>query len=745
MIEAAKEYAALMQNLRTLRRGQIAASLTRGDGVLARITEVGPHETHLEADIIVISKRRKGERRCIHLTDQFNRLPGAQKRDPGATGALGREQDKAHSSGAHLVVDQQQFSKTLKLQPKQLDSILQKELQKKNSTPKQHVNEDIQGPMRDLFNQKAKGSKSPQSSGSPQKEAHHKTLHGLANEVLHDVLSDGEADLRPASLRQFRHLKMFCRRQISDEEAKVARVERVVFQTQTESLLDQRAEFFFAEKLERLRGARAGQTQRQRSPPRLDEAEDMGQEVSIIIRPSIIRAVYHSAGDGTTLFSVKEAAEERDLINNSRRKKSTFSPVVRRPIILRNACHSLERHQIFETYDFELLSRPIYLLDRVTDGYETEQDWEFAAPVEAVPAIEQEDDDGRHPADIEAFSEAGEPAPHSNVTAISDIPVDQWAEELDDFPSPRLNNALAEDKFGEGNHVPAKGSSRRGGPAMKRTLTTVPEAGPGDSFEFTLNQRSSGGRRGTLRPATNLAHLRQIDDDFTRELSDGERELREHKKNAETLKRNLQRRAVKAALARRKVNFAKVDEELAGLPEGEDRLRKLKMIGKVPGQRGELKRKTSARRAAGGNKGSQGAGSTEGPGKKSASTAARDAEPMVLKEWNKSKKAIEDNQLQVISNFVHFNAQDIDLRDEEGYTLLALAVHYGRVEMVETLLKNGASPNIATEEEFGKNSPLHLAVNFKFKKICDLLIDAGAEESAQNNAGLVPWEGVVQM
>ena len=116
---------------------------------------------------------------------------------------------------------------------------------------------------------------------------------------------------------------------------------------------------------------------------------------------------------------------------------------------------------------------------------------------------------------------------------------------------------------------------------------------------------------------------------------------------------------------------------------------------------------------------------------------------MMLKEWNKSKKAVEDNQLQVIGNFVQFNVQHIDKQDEEGYTLLALAVHYGRVEMVETLLKNGASPNIATKEEFGKNSPLHLAVNFKFKKICDLLIDAGADESAQNASGLIPWEGVV--
>lgn len=66
--------------------------------------------------------------------------------------------------------------------------------------------------MRDLFNQKAKGAKSPQSSGSPQKEPNHKNLHGLQNEVLHDVLSDGEVDLRPSSLKHFHHLKMFCKR-----------------------------------------------------------------------------------------------------------------------------------------------------------------------------------------------------------------------------------------------------------------------------------------------------------------------------------------------------------------------------------------------------------------------------------------------------------------------------------------------------------------------------------------------------
>jgi len=57
----------------------------------------------------------------------------------------------------------------------------------------------------------------------------------------------------------------------------------------------------------------------------------------------------------------------------------------------------------------------------------------------------------------------------------------------------------------------------------------------------------------------------------------------------------------------------------------------------------------------------------------------------------------------------------INMQDKEGYTLLALAVHYGRTSMVESLLKNGADPNKATF--VSKNTPLHMAVNMKFKKI----------------------------
>jgi len=82
-------------------------------------------------------------------------------------------------------------------------------------------------------------------------------------------------------------------------------------------------------------------------------------------------------------------------------------------------------------------------------------------------------------------------------------------------------------------------------------------------------------------------------------------------------------------------------------------------------------------------------------GKEAASTMSRKQGELVQEDINKLKKAIENNHPQVIQEFVKLNTHNIDIADEDdGYTLLALAVHYGRVEMVEILLKNGADPNI---------------------------------------------------
>ena len=91
-------------------------------------------------------------------------------------------------------------------------------------------------------------------------------------------------------------------------------------------------------------------------------------------------------------------------------------------------------------------------------------------------------------------------------------------------------------------------------------------------------------------------------------------------------------------------------------------------------------------------------------------------------------------------NFIEFHSELIECEDQRGYTLLSLATHYGRVKMVKILLENGATPNTYNKRKEGKNTPLHLAVRFKFKKIVDLLLNAGADEKALNANEKEPWE-----
>jgi ankyrin repeat protein len=47
--------------------------------------------------------------------------------------------------------------------------------------------------------------------------------------------------------------------------------------------------------------------------------------------------------------------------------------------------------------------------------------------------------------------------------------------------------------------------------------------------------------------------------------------------------------------------------------------------------------------------------------------------------------------------------------------LLCRAVHYGRSDIVELLLKAGADPNKPVRDS--EDTPLHIAVNFNFKKV----------------------------
>ncbi len=106
-------------------------------------------------------------------------------------------------------------------------------------------------------------------------------------------------------------------------------------------------------------------------------------------------------------------------------------------------------------------------------------------------------------------------------------------------------------------------------------------------------------------------------------------------------------------------------------------------------------------------------------------------------EMLRYRQAIENNHEQVIADFIQFNSQFIDYVHEDGCTLLCLATRYGRTNIVEMLLKEGADPNIP--QTYMMNTPLHYAVNLNSKIIINLLIHYGADEKIKNNNGLTPW------
>ncbi len=78
-----------------------------------------------------------------------------------------------------------------------------------------------------------------------------------------------------------------------------------------------------------------------------------------------------------------------------------------------------------------------------------------------------------------------------------------------------------------------------------------------------------------------------------------------------------------------------------------------------------------------------------------------------------------------------------DICDENGNSLLCLAVQANCFQIVDYLLNIGANPNI---KNYNYNTPLHYALTFHNFEIADMLIQRGADEKAQNKRGETPWQ-----
>jgi len=73
--------------------------------------------------------------------------------------------------------------------------------------------------------------------------------------------------------------------------------------------------------------------------------------------------------------------------------------------------------------------------------------------------------------------------------------------------------------------------------------------------------------------------------------------------------------------------------------------------------------------------------------------------------------------------------------DDYGATPLHVAAEYGYSEIVEVLLEHGAAPNI--REKYG-DTPLHYAAMFGNSKVVEVLLEHGADPNARDDYGATP-------
>ena len=102
-----------------------------------------------------------------------------------------------------------------------------------------------------------------------------------------------------------------------------------------------------------------------------------------------------------------------------------------------------------------------------------------------------------------------------------------------------------------------------------------------------------------------------------------------------------------------------------------------------------------------------------------------------FKQGKELLNAVETGQTAAVRDLVTKGA-NLQVRDREGNTALAIAAYYDRVEIVQTLLEAGADPNVR-----GLNglTPLMRAAENGNTEVARLLIKHGANVNAQGLRG----------
>jgi len=81
----------------------------------------------------------------------------------------------------------------------------------------------------------------------------------------------------------------------------------------------------------------------------------------------------------------------------------------------------------------------------------------------------------------------------------------------------------------------------------------------------------------------------------------------------------------------------------------------------------------------------------------------------------------------------------VDLKDEQGNTLLNIGAQNGHKSIIKALLRRGAALN--TQNHNGQ-TPLHFCFTYGFTDLGNYLISKGADDTVQNFGGLTCYEGL---
>ncbi len=107
-------------------------------------------------------------------------------------------------------------------------------------------------------------------------------------------------------------------------------------------------------------------------------------------------------------------------------------------------------------------------------------------------------------------------------------------------------------------------------------------------------------------------------------------------------------------------------------------------------------------------------------------------------------QAIEQGDVQTVEKSLHYDTNLCNAEDGNGLTALAVAAHYGHLDVVQLLLNFGADINALSNSKVSyipSNTPLHAAIaGTKSMKVITFLLDQGANVHIPDSSGYTPLQ-----